>query len=98
MSFVSLKPVTGRQHQLRAHMAILGHPILGDEKYRGDQDLPENVPNRLHLHARRISFPHPSGEGLVDVTAPLPEHMRKTWAFFGFAAKPEMDPFADLDA
>jgi 23S rRNA pseudouridine955/2504/2580 synthase len=84
VSFVSLKPVTGRQHQLRAHMAILGHPILGDEKYRGDRDLPENVPNRLHLHARRISFPHPSGNGVVDVTAPLPEHMRQSFALFGF--------------
>ncbi len=85
-AFVSLKPVTGRQHQLRAHMAILGHPILGDEKYRGDQDLPEGVPNRLHLHARRISFPHPSGEGVVDVTAPLPEHMQESLALFGFEA------------
>ena len=84
VSFVSLKPVTGRQHQLRAHMAILGHPILGDEKYKGDLDLPENVPNRLHLLARRISFPHPSGEGVVDVTAPLPEHMRQSFALFGF--------------
>ena len=60
---VSLKPVTGRQHQLRAHMAILGHPILGDEKYHGDRDMPEGIDNKLHLHARRISFPHPSGEG-----------------------------------
>jgi len=83
-SFVSLKPVTGRQHQLRAHMAIIGHPILGDDKYRGDRDLPENVPNKLHLHARRISFAHPSGEGVVDVTAPLPEHMRQSFGLFGF--------------
>jgi 23S rRNA pseudouridine955/2504/2580 synthase len=89
VSFVSLKPVTGRQHQLRAHMAILGHPILGDEKYKGDLDLPENVPNRLHLHARRIGFPHPSGEGVVDVTAPLPEHMRQSFALFGFDEKEE---------
>jgi 23S rRNA pseudouridine955/2504/2580 synthase len=87
VAFVSLKPVTGRQHQLRAHMAILGHPILGDEKYHGDKDLPEGVPSRLHLHARRISFPHPSGEGVVDVTAPLPEHMARTFATFGFEAR-----------
>ncbi|MGH6734792.1 MAG: RluA family pseudouridine synthase [Methyloceanibacter sp.] len=84
-AFVSLKPVTGRQHQLRAHMAILGHPILGDEKYRGNAALPVGVSNRLHLHARRISFPHPGGEGVVDVTAPLPDHMRQSFALFGFA-------------
>jgi 23S rRNA pseudouridine955/2504/2580 synthase len=45
------------------------------------------MPNRLHLHARRISFPHPSGEGVVDVTAPLPEHMRQSFALFGFEEK-----------
>jgi 23S rRNA pseudouridine955/2504/2580 synthase len=84
VSFVSLKPVTGRQHQLRAHMAILGYPILGDEKYRGNIDVPEGIDNALHLHARRISFPHPSGEGVVDVTAPLPEHMARSFGLFGF--------------
>jgi 23S rRNA pseudouridine955/2504/2580 synthase len=84
VSFVSLKPVTGRQRQLRAHMAIIGHPILGDTKYPSGVELPEGVENKLHLHARRISFPHPSGERLVDVTAPLPEHMRQSFALFGF--------------
>ena len=84
VAFVSLKPVTGRQHQLRAHMAILGHPILGDEKYPSPAELPGGIENRLHLHARRISFPHPSGEGVVDVTAPLPAHMRQSFALFGF--------------
>ena len=86
-SFVSLKPVTGRQHQLRAHMAIIGNPILGDEKYYGDRDLPPGVPRKLQLHARRISFPHPSGEGVVDVTAPLPDHMREAVAAFGLDAR-----------
>ena len=85
VSFVSLKPDTGRQHQLRAHMDIIGHPILGDEKYRSSAELPEGIDNRLHLHARRISFPHPSGEGVVDVTAPLPEHMRRSFGLFGFS-------------
>jgi 23S rRNA pseudouridine955/2504/2580 synthase len=91
VSFVSLKPVTGRQHQLRAHMAIIGHPILGDDKYHGDQDMPEGIDKRLHLHARRISFPHPSGEGVVDVTAPLPEHMARSFAAFGFGEKAASD-------
>jgi 23S rRNA pseudouridine955/2504/2580 synthase len=84
VSFVSLKPVTGRQHQLRAHMAIIGHPILGDDKYHGDEDMLEGIDKRLHLHARRISFPHPSGEGVVDVTAPLPDHMVRSFEAFGF--------------
>jgi 23S rRNA pseudouridine955/2504/2580 synthase len=91
VSWLSLKPVTGRQHQLRAHMAILGHPILGDVKYHGDVDLPEGVENKLHLHARRISFPHPSGKGIVDVTAPLPEHMRRSFELFGFVEPRETD-------
>lgn len=82
-AWVSLKPVTGRQHQLRAHMQHIGTPILGDDKYGGPQELPEGVPKRLHLHARRIVFPHPR-EGTVDVTAPLPPHMRETFALFGF--------------
>jgi len=83
LAWMSLKPSTGRQHQLRAHMAHIGHPILGDDKYDGDKDLPAAIPNRLHLHARRIVFPHPRG-GTVDVTAPLPPHMLETWALFGF--------------
>jgi 23S rRNA pseudouridine955/2504/2580 synthase len=87
VALVSLKPVTGRQHQLRAHMAILGHPILGDEKYPSRAALPDGVDKKLHLHARRISFSHPSGEGVVDVTAPLPPHMGKAFAAFGFDAR-----------
>ena len=66
-------------------MAIIGHPILGDGKYEGDRDMPKGIPNRLYLHSRRISFAHPSGEGVVDITAPLPEHMAKAFALFGFA-------------
>jgi 23S rRNA pseudouridine955/2504/2580 synthase len=87
VAFVSLKPVTGRQHQLRAHMAILGYPIVGDEKYPSGVEIPEGIDPMLHLHARRICFPHPSGEGVVDVTAPLPPHMEKAFAAFGFALK-----------
>jgi 23S rRNA pseudouridine955/2504/2580 synthase len=83
LSWVTLKPVTGRQHQLRAHMAHIGHPILGDSKYGGDIDLPEAIANKLHLHARRIIFPHPRG-GEIDITAPVPKFMRQTWQYFGF--------------
>ncbi|MFM8746447.1 MAG: RluA family pseudouridine synthase [Aestuariivirga sp.] len=84
-AWVSLKPVTGRQHQLRAHMAHIGTPILGDEKYGGQEGMPEELAQRLHLHARRIVFPHPRG-GTVDVSAPVPEHMRQGFALFGFDA------------
>ncbi|MGF1649981.1 MAG: RluA family pseudouridine synthase [Hyphomicrobiaceae bacterium] len=84
-AWVSLKPVTGRQHQLRAHMAILGHPIVGDSKYEGGLDLPaENMLPRLHLHARRLVLPKPGGgRGTIDVTAPMPAHMRATWELLG---------------
>lgn len=84
-SWLSLKPLTGRQHQLRAHMAHIGTPIFGDNKYNGDVELPIGVTNILHLHARRVIFPHPR-EGIVDVTAPLPAHMITTFAALGFDA------------
>jgi 23S rRNA pseudouridine955/2504/2580 synthase len=85
VAWVSLKPVTGRQHQLRAHMALIGHPIFGDNKYEGDKALPESgIEPKLHLHARRIVIPHPvAGEAAIDVTAPLPEHMKRTWQLLG---------------
>jgi 23S rRNA pseudouridine955/2504/2580 synthase len=86
-AWASLKPVTGRQHQLRAHMALIGHPIVGDNKYGGDQHLPaEQIENKLHLHARRLVLPHPFTGKKLDVTAPLPEHMKKTWELLGFDA------------
>lgn len=83
-SWVSLKPVTGRQHQLRAHMAMIGHAIVGDNKYDGEKALAESgVEAKLHLHARRLIIPHPSEAGKIDVTAPLPEHMLRTWDLLG---------------
>ena len=82
-AWVSLKPVTGRQHQLRAHMAHIGTPIWGDEKYGGLDDLPDGMDRKLHLHARRIIFPHPR-EGTIDISAPLPDHMLRSFGLFGF--------------
>jgi 23S rRNA pseudouridine955/2504/2580 synthase len=87
VSWVSLKPVTGRQHQLRAHMALIGHPVVGDNKYEGDSVLADSgIDVKLHLHARRLVIPHPAGGKTIDVTAPLPEHMRKTWELLGLDA------------
>ena len=86
-AWVSLKPVTGRQHQLRAHMALIGYPIVGDNKYGGDRSaLAEQIEDKLHLHARRLVLPHPYTGGKIDVTAPLPEHMQKTWELLGLDA------------
>ena len=84
-AWVSLKPVTGRQHQLRAHMELIGHPIIGDNKYDGGLDLPvEEIEPKLHLHARRLVLPHPAGgSAKIDVTAPLPDHMLRTWDLLG---------------
>src|SRR4029077_11787032 len=98
VSWLALLPITGRTHQLRAHCAALGTPILGDAKYGGSAAHLAGVPGtkRLHLHARSISIPHRRG-GSLQCTPPLPRHMRQSWEFFGF---PEdvADPFADLRA
>lgn len=92
LAWVSLKPVTGRTHQLRAHMAHIGHPIVGDPKYfnRENWEFPGGLQNRLHLLARRIAIPHPRG-GMIDVTAPLPPHMLQSWNLLGLEAS-RFDP------
>lgn len=105
-AWVALKPVTGRTHQLRVHMAELGCPIVGDGKYgtnriekedgRYGAQLGGEISRKLHLHARAIEIPHPSGKGVLKVTAPLPEHMTRTWAAFGWSeAEAPADPFED---
>jgi 23S rRNA pseudouridine955/2504/2580 synthase len=94
LAWISLKPVTGRTHQLRAHCAHIGHPILGDPKYfsKENWDLPGGLQNRLHLLARRIVVAHPRG-GVIDVTAPLPPHMVQSWNLLGLDPK-RYDPIA----
>jgi len=97
-AWVALWPLTGRTHQLRVHMAAIGTPILGDEKYGGPETPfgSDEIGRGLHLHARRLMLPHPSGKGKIDVTAPLPAHMRLTWRYFGFNPKSDGDPFAEI--
>lgn len=89
LSWMALEPITGRTHQLRAHMAEIGHPIIGDGKYGGGET--ENLGDgwgagaggdlskKLHLHARSLTIEHPITKVLLTFTAPLPEHMARTW-------------------
>ena len=89
LSWMALEPVTGRTHQLRAHMAEIGHPILGDGKYGGGET--ENLGDgwgagaggdlskKLHLHARSLTIEHPILKKPMTFVAPLPEHMARTW-------------------
>ncbi len=104
LAWLSMKPITGRTHQLRAHAEAIGTPIIGDPKYGiGDEKnprrtdplraIPTQVERKLHLLARRLVLPHPKG-GLIDVTAPLPPHMQKTFELFGFDPK-QRDPIED---
>jgi 23S rRNA pseudouridine955/2504/2580 synthase len=105
-AWVALVPVTGRTHQLRAHMAEIGHPIIGDGKYGGSgqenlgdgwgAQLGGDISKKLHLHARSISFDHPITGRRITLTAPLPDHMARTWKTVGWsAADAPDDPFAD---
>ena len=101
VAWLSMKPITGRTHQLRAHAEAIGHPIVGDPKYGALRSndprlndplraLPDGIDMKLHLLARRLTLPHPRG-GAIDVTAPLPAHMRRSWELLGFDERAE-DP------
>jgi len=70
-SLLELKPFTGRTHQLRVHLAFLGHPILGDEKYGKRNEF-----CRLALHARSLGFLHPRTNKFLRFDSPLPEEFK----------------------
>ena len=105
MAWLAMVPLTGRTHQLRAHIAQIGHPIIGDSKYGSSRQ--ENagdgwgagagpeIDRRLHLHARTLTIEHPITNRIMTFTAPLPPHMKRTWEYFGWKDGPEaLDPFA----
>ena len=106
LSWMALEPVTGRTHQLRAHMAEIGHPILGDGKYGGSSQenmgdgwgaqVGGDLSRKLHLHARSITIEHPITKKTMTFTAPLPQHMARTWKTFGWHEDDvPADPFVE---
>lgn len=83
-AWVELQPMTGRTHQLRVHMAAIGHPIVGDGKYGGAEAfLSGGISRKMHLHARRLRIDHPDG-GALDVTAELPVHIAESMKLLAF--------------
>jgi 23S rRNA pseudouridine955/2504/2580 synthase len=89
-TWMALRPLTGRTHQLRAHMKAIGHPILGDPKYSDDKAAELSGGLKLQLHARRLTLPHPGG-GMLIIEAPLSAEMKAGFAHFGFDEH-EADP------
>jgi 23S rRNA pseudouridine955/2504/2580 synthase len=95
-AWMGLRPFTGRTHQLRAHMAAIGHPILGDPKYGDERSAELSGPLKLQLHARRIELDHPGGGKLI-VEAPLSPEMKAGFAHFGFSEdEADGDVFANV--
>ena len=79
-TFLEIRLLTGRTHQIRVHLSHAGHPLLGDGKY-GDFELNHRLEKqgvrRLFLHASRLAFPHPISKEAIDLKAPLPAEMKK---------------------
>ncbi len=72
-SLVRVMPITGRTHQIRVHMAHIGHPLVGDFLYGSEC---ESIPGRCALHSHRLRMELPFESGVADVSAPLPDELR----------------------
>ena len=93
-AWVAARPITGRTHQIRVHLASLGTPIVGDFKYGGtDRAGKGEIADKLHLHARSIDIGRPDG-GRLQVTAPLPPHMVKSWTAAGLRSRRQARSFS----
>lgn len=86
-SWLALRPLTGRTHQLRVHCALLGTPIIGDGKYGGARAHPAGAPKGLMLHARELRLPHPDG-GILELSAPLSNTLLAGFRWLGFEPDP----------
>ena len=75
-TYVECKLETGRTHQIRVHMASIGHPLLGDEVYAGNRKSPFKTQGQT-LHAKILGFVHPESEEYVETDAPLPEYFER---------------------
>ena len=82
-AWVVMQPLSGRKHQLRLHMHLLGTPLVGDPKYTTDREFPGGLKNALHLHAKSLTIPHPDGSEIY-LQAPLPTHMKRAFDLLGF--------------
>ena len=94
--WVVMQPLTGRTHQLRLHMQLLGAPLVGDPKYLTDRPKPGGLADQLHLHAYSILLPRPNGTHL-SVKAPLPQHMTDSFRTLGFDLNLTIPPMTDED-
>ncbi len=83
VAWLALRPLTGRTHQLRAHMKAIGHCILGDPKYADQASIELSVGLKLQLHARRLTLPHPGG-GVLVIEAPISAELKAGFDRFGF--------------
>ncbi|KPF73973.1 pseudouridine synthase [alpha proteobacterium AAP81b] len=83
-AWVEFQPLTGRTHQIRAHAAAIGNPIVGDAKYGGKEAfLTGGISRKLHLHARRLKLDGPDGSR-IDITAEPPPHIAESFSMLGF--------------
>ena len=108
VSWLSLSPITGRTHQLRAHMAQIGCPIIGDTKYGQKKQANEGEgwgviidglkTDRLFLHSRSLKFKHPITNRNIFLEADTPKHMEEAWKMFGWHLETvPKDPFKSIE-